>query len=208
MEDHVLGVLGLTLDITLGGPFLTALHFYGKVDVRSTAGIGDGLDGAEIILAGGAGEEAAEALEICVAPGLAVAAGVEVDALAIDLPDLDDGVADRVAFRIEQAAGEVGDLADGGGDAVVDDEKIVVGIEWEVGGVERTFGLFGGERELFGEGTGRGERQCQGADDFPAGPEVGQFDHEIEPSLLALGVQAGFFRAALGAIRGNRDLLR
>ena len=37
------------------------------------------------------------------------------------LPDLDQGVADRVALGVEDAAGQVGDLADGRGDRVVDD---------------------------------------------------------------------------------------
>ena len=59
------------------------------MDVRRAAGVGDGLDRAEVVLAGGAGQEPAEALEIRVALVAVGVAGVEVDAVGVDLPDLD-----------------------------------------------------------------------------------------------------------------------
>ena len=41
--------------------------------------------------------------------------------------------------------------------AVVDDEQIVVGIERQLIGIKRAFGLRRRERERFGKGAGRGE---------------------------------------------------
>ena len=106
------------------------------------AGVGDGLDRAEVVFAGRAGQEPAEALEVRVALVAAlVAVGVEVDAVGVALPDLDDGVADRVALGVEDAAGQVRDLADGRRDGVVDDDQVVVGVERQLVGVERPLGL-------------------------------------------------------------------
>ena len=85
------------------------------MDVRRAAGVRHGLHGAEVVLAAGAGEEAAEALEVRVAISFALAeaiAGVQVDAVAVDLPDFDDHIPQRIAVGIEHAAREVRDLAD------------------------------------------------------------------------------------------------
>ena len=123
-----------------------------EVDVGRAAGIGDRLHGAEVILAAGAGHEAAKALEVGVALGVAVGR-VQVHAVAVDLPDFDQRVADGIAGRIEHTAGEVRHFADGGRDAVVDDQQVVVGVERQAIGVERAFGLCGGQLECFGEGA-------------------------------------------------------
>jgi hypothetical protein len=80
--------------------------------------------------------------------------GVQVDAVVVDLPDLDHGVADRLSAGAEDLAREVGDLADGGGDAVVDDEQVVVGIERQLVGVERPLGLWRGLDQFVGEDAG------------------------------------------------------
>jgi hypothetical protein len=67
------------------------------VDVRAAAGVGDGLDGSEKILAIRSGDEPAEALEVRVAlfavPGL----GMKVGSVAVALPDLDGCIADGLA---------------------------------------------------------------------------------------------------------------
>jgi len=155
--DAVFGVAGVVFDVTLSGPFFAALHFDGEVDVRGAAWIGDGFDGAEDVFAGGAGEEAAERLEVFVFFGdIAAAAGVAVDPGAVALPDFDEGVADGLAVWAEDAAAEPCDLADGWGGGVVDDEEIVIGVERERVRVERAFGLGRRLEEGFGEGAGDG----------------------------------------------------
>ena len=63
--------------------------------------VGHRLDRAEIVLAGRAGQEAAEALKIGVELGAIFDVILEVGPVAIALPDLDDRIADRVAFGVQ-----------------------------------------------------------------------------------------------------------
>ena len=140
LENTVALILRLALNVALRGPFLAALHFDREVNVPGAPGIKHRLDGAEIVFAAGAGEEAAKALEVLVARRVSVAA-VQIDAVVVHLPDFDQGVADGRAARIEDAAAQVGDLADGRSDAVVDDDQVVVRVERQVIRIERAFGL-------------------------------------------------------------------
>ena len=106
---------GCALDVALRGEILLAGPLELEVDVGRAAGIGHGLHGAEVVLAARAGEEAAEALEVGVAICFALAraiARVQIDTVAVDLPDFDQSIAERVAVRIEHAAREMRDLAD------------------------------------------------------------------------------------------------
>ena len=127
------------------------------MDVRRTARVGDRLDGAEVVFAGGTGEEAAEALEIGVPLRAAVAAFVEINAVMIDLPDFHQRVADRLALRIGHPPAEVRHAAQGGGEAIVQDDEVIVGIQREIDGVKRPLGLLRGERESFRERAGHPE---------------------------------------------------
>jgi hypothetical protein len=77
--------------------------------------------------------------------------GVQVHAVAVDLPDFHERVADRLTAGIENLPGKVRDLADRRRDAVVDDDEIVIGIERQAVGLDRAFGLRWSEREGFGE---------------------------------------------------------
>jgi hypothetical protein len=123
------------------------------MDVRRAAGIRHRLDRAEVVFAAGAGEESAVALEVAIATAGVAAAGVQVDAVSVGLPDLDDRVADRLAARVEDAAGQVRDLADRGGDMLVHNDQVVVGIERQMIGIEGPFGLPRRAEQLFGEGA-------------------------------------------------------
>src|ERR1043166_7607654 len=78
-KDAVARVLRLAFDVTLRGPFLAPLHLQGEMNVARAARVQHRLDGAEIVLAGGACQEAAESLEVLVAPRVIIAAGVQVD---------------------------------------------------------------------------------------------------------------------------------
>ncbi len=85
---------------------------------------------------------------------------MEVTGVVVHLPDLDDGVANGIAMRIEDSAGQVRNVADGRRDRIVDDEQIVVGIERQVIGIERPFRLRRRAHELFGEDAGGIKRAC------------------------------------------------
>lgn len=61
-------------------------------------------------LARGTGEESAKALKILVALLSTTAASVKINTLAIDLPDLNDRIADRIALGIKQSPGKMGDF--------------------------------------------------------------------------------------------------
>ena len=119
-------------DHDLGREQLAASLLHLDVNVRGgPAGIGDGLDRAEVVLAGRPGREPAEALEVPVlliaalsrcrrcagTPALASHCQISTVAFRTGLPG-----------RVEDAAGQVRDLADGRGDVVVDDDQVVVGV--------------------------------------------------------------------------------
>ncbi len=76
-----------------------------EMNVGRAAGIVDGFDGAEIVAAVGGGKETAITLEILVALVLVVVVRVQVNAVSIDLPDFDEGVANRFARGAKNAAG-------------------------------------------------------------------------------------------------------
>ena len=94
-------------DENLRGEGIFALNADFDMDVWSSAGVGDGLDGAEVEFACGAGGEAPESLEVLIFFIFVACAGVEVGAAIIDLPDFDAGVGDRFARSVENPAGEV-----------------------------------------------------------------------------------------------------
>src|SRR5205823_8183445 len=64
IQNHVGLVLRVSLDVTLRRELFVSVHLDGEVDVRCARGIGDGLDGAKIVFAGGTGEEATKTLEV------------------------------------------------------------------------------------------------------------------------------------------------
>ena len=83
---------------------------------------------------------------------------MQVRPVVVALPDFDERVADRRALHVEDLAREVGDGADGGGDRVVDDDQVVVGVERQLVGVERPLGLIGRLRQRLGERPADGVR--------------------------------------------------
>jgi hypothetical protein len=122
-----------------------------------------GLDGAEDVFAVGPGEESSEALEVAVTLGCVAGLGVEIGAVIVGLPDLDQRISHRLAMLVEDASGQPGDLADGRRDAVVHDDQVVVGIERELVGIERTLGLLRRARQSLGESPrDREHRRPQG----------------------------------------------
>src|SRR5947209_7248807 len=100
VEDAVACVFWLAFDEALRDELLFALDLDGDMDVGRAARIGDGLDGAESVFAGGTGEEAPIALEVRISARLAEAARMEIRPFVVHLPDLDDGVADGFAARV------------------------------------------------------------------------------------------------------------
>ena len=92
---------------------------------------------------------------------------MQVDAVAVDLPDLDDGAADRSAPPVEDAPPQVGNFAEGGRGRIADDDQVVVDVEREGVRIERPLGLTRRQDQLLGEEAGR--RPERGGPDRPDG---------------------------------------
>src|SRR5204863_2205849 len=103
-EDAVALVLGVAVDEDLRGEQLAAALLDLDVDVRRAAGVRHRLDGPEVVLAAGAGQEAAEALAVGVVAAAGAVAAVEVQAPVVYLPVLAEGGLDRPALRVEAFA--------------------------------------------------------------------------------------------------------
>ena len=89
--------------IQLGGKHLLSGDRHRVVDVSRTAGVDTGLDGAEHILAGRAGDELAIALKARIKFG-DLAGGVDVRTVDIGLPDLNQSPANGIAATIQNAS--------------------------------------------------------------------------------------------------------
>src|SRR5262249_49969040 len=111
--NAVAGVARVAANVALRGEFALPADLDLEVDVRRAPRVGHRLDRAEVIPAAGPGQEAAEPLEIRVAPLAVGAARVQVGAVVIALPDLARGVADGRAVGTQDAAAQVRDLAHG-----------------------------------------------------------------------------------------------
>src|ERR1051326_7177180 len=164
LVDAILLVARIALDVALGREQLLAALLDLVVDVRRAAGVGDRLDRAEVIFTLAAREEPAKTLEVLVANVLLLGAviGVQVHALGIALPDLDERVLHGIAFFVQDQTGQVRDVTDRRSDALVDNEEIVVGVERQLVGVERSFRLSrsADPLQLVGGGAGDGEEAC------------------------------------------------
>ena len=121
------------------------------------ARIRHGLDGAEEIFAGRTGHKPAEALEVFILLVLVAGPAVQIRAAIVALPDFDDGIANRLTARIEDAPAHVGHFTHGRREAVIDDEQVVVGVERQVIGIEWPFGLARRAHQFLGQDAGDGE---------------------------------------------------
>ena len=149
----------MALNIALGDELLLALDADGQVNVRGTRLIGHRADGPKKILARRTGEEASEALEVTVALRGVTRPSVDVGAVVIGLPNLDEGIAHRLAFFVEDATTQPRDGADRWGDPVIHDDEVVIRIERELVRIERTLRLLRRPRERFGESSGHSEQR-------------------------------------------------
>jgi len=177
LVDHVVRVEFVTLNITLGDELLLALDAYGHVDVRGARLIGHRADRAEEVFARRPREETSEALEVTVALRGVTRLRVDVRAVVVGLPNLNEGIAHGFTFFVEDPPAEPSDHANGRGDPVVNDDQVVVGIERKFVRVERPFGLLRGPREGFGKSTRHGEqRRPEGnlAQEITTGLELGR----------------------------------
>lgn len=139
-EDAVSRILGVARDKDLGAEDFLALDLDFEVDMRGTAGISDGFDGAESVGSGGVGFKCAKSLEIRVAAVCAVRSGVDVYAVAIDLPDFDCGVFDGCTRSVSDFSREVGDLPERGDFGAPDKDEVIVFINGHFVGIKRPFG--------------------------------------------------------------------
>ena len=110
-----------------------------------------------------------------------------VDLLGVALPDLDRCALDRVSLAVENPTGDVGDLADGGRDAVADDDEVVIPVERELTWIKRALGALGGRGEVGGEKSSRGVegRACRaGAHENPSARSLAALaQHGFSPRL-------------------------
>ena len=91
-------------------------------------------------------------MKIAVARAVAIV-GVEIDAVIIDLPDFDEGIAHRLAGSAKNAAGQMGYLAQCRRERIVDNDQIVVGVQRQLVGIERALGQSRRDGQLFGPGS-------------------------------------------------------
>ncbi len=141
VEDEVARVSWMSLDVALRGELVPPLHLDGKVNVRRAPGVRNGLDGPKVVLAARSCQEATKPLEVRVSIVAVGAAGMEIGAILVYLPDLDDAVPHGFSPRVEDFSAEMRDLAHGRRDRVVDDEQIVISVQRKFVGIKRTLGL-------------------------------------------------------------------
>ncbi len=155
-QNAIAFIFRLAFDVALRRPFFTAFHFDREMNVAGTPRIKHRFDRAEIIFTAGPGHESTKTLEIGFAFGVCVAA-VQVNTVIIGLPDFDQHVAKWVPASIQNSAGKMGDLADGGSDGIIDDDKVIICVQGKMVWIKRAFGLLGCEQQLFRKGTGNSE---------------------------------------------------
>src|SRR5262249_37178166 len=97
VKNAVVGVAALAPNVALRGEVFAAANLDFEVNVWRSARIRNRLDSAEIIFAAGACKKAAKALKIRVAVSAVAAAGVQIGAVIVNLPDFDGGVANGIA---------------------------------------------------------------------------------------------------------------
>ncbi len=125
----VVAILRMAVDEYLRGEQLSLAFVDADMDMRRAARIRHRFDGAEPVLAVRRGRERAVPLEIHIPPAAAAVSRVHLNPLAIDLPDFNGGVLDRLAAYAEHSAGKMRDLSDRGRRGIADDDQIVVFIE-------------------------------------------------------------------------------
>ncbi len=146
------------------------------MDVPGAAGIEAGLDGAKDVLAGRTCQEFAVSLKVRI-PVRDRAPRMNVCAIVVGLPDLNQSVTQRSSITAEYASVQPGNLADRRCNVVVDANQIVIQIERHPVGIIRPDGLRRRQDELFGEKAALREQQTSETGSFqkiaPAGRRVG-----------------------------------
>jgi len=111
-EQPILSIGRVSFDVALGDEPFDSFDLHCYVDMRCPTGVGDGFDGAEIILTLGVGEEAAKPLEIGVSFFDVRVFGMDVGGIAIYLPNFHQSISDRIALDVSDGATQVCDLTD------------------------------------------------------------------------------------------------
>lgn len=143
-------ILRMPLDKQLRGQTSPVFDIDGYVNVGRATGIAHWLDGSKIIFAVDAGGEPAKALKIRVLTFPISTPRMQINAIGITLPDFDLGVSDWVSLDIFHLARQMSYFTHGGGDGIVQNQQIVIRIQWESVRIERPFGHPGRDK-LFGK---------------------------------------------------------
>lgn len=162
-QNSVAFIHFVPFDVTLSREEALVSLTDGHVNMRSPARIGNRFDGAEVVAAFQIGHEPAIALEVAIflTRFPVCSTGVDVVAKAIHLPDLDQSILDRLPVDVPHGAGEMRDLADCRGDAVIDDEQVVVRIQRILVWIIRAFCLARRLGQRFRKGAWHGEESSR-----------------------------------------------
>ena len=129
-EDKIPLVSGITLDVALCGEFLLATDLDRNMYMRSPTRVRNRLEGPEVILPLGTGQKTSVPLEVLVELFAVASTWMYVNAISIHLPDFNHGVTQGVPLPIQDATREVDNLANCGSNGVIEDQKVVIRIQW------------------------------------------------------------------------------
>src|SRR5438132_6411209 len=79
---------------------------------------------------------------------------MDVSSGIIGVPNFDIGVSNRLSAGAQDPPAHVGDLTNRRSEIAVDDNEVIVGIEWKSGWVVGPFGLLRRVNQLFGKRAG------------------------------------------------------
>ena len=103
----------MPFDVELSCQYAFAMRAYGDMNVRRTTGVGHWLDGPKIVLTFRIREKSTVALEVLVLIGsVGRIPGVDLYSIIVHLPDFDEGIANRIAFQVQDTTRKLSDFPD------------------------------------------------------------------------------------------------
>lgn len=157
VQDSIGRVERISFDIKLRHQSLDARNCDLEMDVPCASRIQPRLYRPEKVLARRSRDEAPIALKIAVPIGNR-ALRVDISAVVVRLPDLDQSIANRLTALIENTATQPCDLADCRSNVVADDDQVVVPVERQPVRIIRPERLGRSKNKLLGKAPGTANR--------------------------------------------------
>src|SRR5262245_38408572 len=85
---------------------------------------------------------------------------MEVGAVLVNLPNLNQRASYRLSARVQYPSAEVGDLAHGGSQGIVDHNQVIIGVERELVWIEGPLGLSRSLYKLRGKCSRHSKSRC------------------------------------------------